>query len=170
MTIGADGHTEPLAAQGGGSLTEQTLLERLGERRAALDKRSAELDMREAVIKAAEKQMQERADALKALEARIAELDSQKKSMEDTQFAALVKMYETMKPQEAAAIFDGLDMGVLQRVAEAMDPRKMSPILAKMSSARAQQLTTALAGADPRAAATTMAATDPGALPQIVGH
>ena len=80
-------------------------------------------------------------------------------------------MYEQMKPQEAASIFDGLDMGVLVKVAKAMNPRKMAPIMAKMSSAKAQELTAKMAEVDPQSAVAPAAATpaDPNALPQIVG-
>ena len=79
-------------------------------------------------------------------------------------------MYETMKPKEAAKIFDTLELDVLLKVARAMNPRKMSPILAAMSPRPA-------AGADhgalPRRRAPADAA-DVGenlsALPQIVGQ
>ena len=151
--------------------TEQTILARLGERRAELDKREADLQIREATVEAAEKQLQDRTDALKALEAKLQALDDQRKAANDAQFAGLVKMYETMKPQEAAPIFDGLDMDVLTRVAKAMDPRKMSAVLAKMSTARAQQLSAALAQPVPSVLAqNSTAAINPNALPQIVGH
>ncbi len=151
------------------SATEQAVLDRLSQRRQDLDKQAAALGLRETLVKAAEQQMQDRADALKALQQQIADLQSQKKSMEDANFAGIVKMYETMKPQEAASIFDGLDMDVLIRVAQAMDARKMSPILAKMVSTRAQQLTMQLADANQESANGTAAA-DPNALPQIVGQ
>jgi flagellar motility protein MotE (MotC chaperone) len=165
----ANGNKTPLTGADGKSLTQDVVLQRLSERRAELDKQAAALNMREAIVEAAEKQMQERADALKALEAQIAALSDQKKAAEDGQFVAIVNMYETMKPQEAAAIFNGLDMAVLARVAKAMSPRKMAPILAKMTSARAQELTTRLAAADTQVA-TAVPAADPNALPQIVGH
>jgi flagellar motility protein MotE (MotC chaperone) len=169
--LDADGHPEPLSGPGGSSLTENTLLQRLAQRRAELDKREADLNLRQAIVEAAEKQMGARADALKALEAQISALSEQKNAMEDSQFAGVVKMYEEMKPQDAASIFDGLDMGVLLRVARAMDPRKMAPILAKMSAARAQQLTAQLAANDPQTASIApVAAADPNALPQIVGQ
>jgi flagellar motility protein MotE (MotC chaperone) len=168
MAVDSSGRLAPLT-DGHVSPTEQQLIDRLNQRSAELDKLAASLDMRSAVIKAAEQQMQERADKLKALQQQIQGLEDQKKSMQDARFAGIVKMYETMKPQQAAAIFDGLDMNVLLRVAEAMDPRKMSPILAQMASDKAEQLTTrmAAAGAD-----TAMATTqpDPAGLPQIVGH
>jgi len=170
MHIDASGHKVPLASANGGSLTQDVVLQRLAERRGELDKREAALNMREAIVQAAEKQMQDRADALKSLETQIAALADQKKAAEDAQFVAIVNMYETMKPQEAAAIFNGLDMSVLARVAKAMNPRKMAPVLAKMTSAKAQELTTRLAAEDTPPVAAPAAPTDPNALPQIVGH
>jgi flagellar motility protein MotE (MotC chaperone) len=168
--VGPTGQALPIAAVGNVSPTEQKLIDRLNQRSTDLDKLAGSLATREAVIQAAEKQMQARADALKSLQDQIQALQDQKKSMQGTQFAGVVKMYETMKPQQAAAIFDGLDMGVLIRVAEAMDPRKMSAVLAQMSSVRAQQLTTQMAADDPAAGDQAAATPDPGALPQIVGR
>jgi flagellar motility protein MotE (MotC chaperone) len=171
MKIDANGQMVPVASADGGSLTQDILLQRLGERRAELDKREAALNMREAIVAAAEKQMNAQAEALKTLQGQIAALSDQKKAMQDEQFTAIVKMYETMKPQDAASIFDGLEMDVLARVTKAMDPRKMSLILAKMTAARAQELTTQLAAADMRANTPVAGGTsDPNALPQIVGH
>jgi len=172
MTTDSAGHPETLADATGTASTDDIILQRLAQRRAELDKREADLKMREAIVAAAEKQMAERGDALKALEAQITALSQQKQAMQDDQFAGIVKLYENMKPQEAATIFDGLDLTVLLRVAKAMDPRKMSPILAKMTAARAQELTMQLAAGDPTSppASTTVATADPNALPQIVGH
>jgi flagellar motility protein MotE (MotC chaperone) len=83
-------------------------------------------------------------------------------------------MYEQMKPGEAATIFNDLDMQVLVKVAGGMNPRKMAPILAKMTSVRAQALTLALAAIEPEP--TVAVVTPPvgpqdlSALPQIVGQ
>ena len=54
-------------------------------------------------------------------------------------------MYETMKPRDAAKIFDRLDVSVLLEVASQINPRNMSEILAQMSPERAEQLTVELA-------------------------
>jgi flagellar motility protein MotE (MotC chaperone) len=172
MTTDVSGKTVTVAEATGTAPTDDTILQRLGERRAELDKREADIKMREAIVAAAEKQLVERGDALKALEAQIAALSQQKQAMEDQQFAGVVKLYENMKPQDAATIFNGLDLPVLLRVAKAMDPRKMSPILAKMAATRAQELTMQLAAVDtdPAPTVSSVAAVDPNALPQIVGH
>jgi flagellar motility protein MotE (MotC chaperone) len=74
-----------------------------------------------------------------------------------------------MKPKDAAAIFDQLEMPVLLRVARAMSPRKMAPILAAMSTTKAKDLTSSLA-ADEGQQTVSVGEADPAALPQIVGH
>lgn len=149
--------------------SEAQLLGRLGERRDTLDSREKELEMRMALVEAAEKRLDERTATLKAIEAKINALVDEKKSTEKEQFAGIVAMYETMKAKEAATIFNQLDMPVLIRVAQAMNPRKMAPILARMDPLKAKQLTSGLAfeEAEP---SLDVAVEDLNTLPQIVGQ
>jgi flagellar motility protein MotE (MotC chaperone) len=163
------GESVPLVSSDGVPFTEKEVLTRLAERRAELDAFATELEMRMALVEAAEKRLDERKTALEALEARINALVAEKKAMEEGEFKALVGMYETMKPGEAAPIFDKLQMNVLVRLARSMNPRKMAPILAKMSADRAEQLTIAMAALEDAAAEE---AREPGvaSLPQIVGQ
>jgi flagellar motility protein MotE (MotC chaperone) len=169
VTEDANGNLVPLNSEDGTPLTEKALLERLAERRNELDSREAELSMLQALVEAAEKRIDERAVALQELEARINALVDQKKAMEEGEFKALVGMYETMKPGEAAAIFDDLDMNVLLRLARGMNPRKMAPIMAKMSATRAQELTGHMA-VNEGEPTIDVQGVDPAALPQIVGQ
>jgi len=150
--------------------TEKQLLARLADRRSELDALANELDMRSSLVAAAEKRLDERTAELKAMEDRINALVDAQKAAEDEQFKSLVSMYETMKPNDAARIFDALDIDVLLRVGRAMNPRKMAPIMAKMNPQAAQVLTTRLAAADTFDIPPQPAPNDPGALPQIVGH
>ena len=61
------------------------------------------------------------------------------------QFKSLVTMYETMKPKDAARIFDRLDLKILVEVSTQMNPRKMSEVLAQMTPEAAERLTVELA-------------------------
>ncbi len=151
------------------TLTEQALLDRLAARRTELDTYEQELAMRAALVEAAEKRIEERQQTLEAIEAQIATLVEERKEMEAGQFAGIVAMYETMKPKDAANIFNALDIEVLLRVAKMMSPRKMAPILAEMNTMRAQELTVRMASAstDPL---DQMAPEDLAALPQIIGQ
>ena len=63
------------------------------------------------------------------------------------QLAALVSLYEGMKPKAAAAVFDKLDGGTLLELAEHMNPRKLSPIVAAMDPDKASRITNMMIGA-----------------------
>lgn len=151
-------------------VSQGLLVERLGERREELDARQAELDMRLALVEAAEQRLDERTTELKALEARINTMVDQQKAAEEAQFKALVAMYEAMKPKEAALIFDQLEISVLTRVAQAMSPKKMGPVMAKMDPAKAKTLTSVLVAAELPRPQLADAPAPSGELPQIVGQ
>lgn len=129
--------------------TERAVLERLAERRTSLDQLATDLEARRLVVEAAEQRLAERIAGLEAIEARISALVDERKAQDDAQFAALVNMYENMKPKDAAEIFNDLAMDVLLRVAQSMNPRKMSPVMARMDTKKAQDLTLLLAEFEP---------------------
>ncbi|MEO7222288.1 MAG: hypothetical protein ABIY37_07430, partial [Devosia sp.] len=105
------GKIVPLEAAEGDN-SEAALLERLSGRRTELDRREADIDMRIALVEAAEKRLDQRTQDLAALEARVAALVDEKQAAEEEGFKAVVSMYETMKPKDAAKIFDTLSMSV----------------------------------------------------------
>jgi flagellar motility protein MotE (MotC chaperone) len=147
------------SAPGGLSPAERALLERLQERRQDLDARNRDLELRENLIKDAEKRLENRIDELKDVENRI----NGKGGEQAAKFKSLVVMYEGMKPKDAARIFDKLDQGVLVDVANAMNPRKLADVLALMNAEMAQRLTVELA----RRNAATERGLPPGDLPKI---
>jgi flagellar motility protein MotE (MotC chaperone) len=144
---------------------ERALLERLQERRQELDSRSRDLDMRENLIKAAEKRIDAKAMELKDLQSKVDTSVGNRDAAEASRFKSIVAMYENMKPKDAARIFDRLDLKVLIEVTTQMNPRKMSDILGQMAPESAERLTVELAN---RASAQ---ARTPGAneLPKIEG-
>jgi flagellar motility protein MotE (MotC chaperone) len=117
----------------------------LQDRRQELDTRARELDIRENLIQSAEKRVEARLNELKDVEARIKVETQQKDDAEASRLKGLVTMYETMKPRDAAKIFNGLDSDVLLEVVSRINPRQMSEILAQMSADVAQHLTIELA-------------------------
>ncbi len=125
--------------------SQGALLEALSKRREAIDARSAQLDDREQLLKAAEKRMEDRIAELKRLEAAISEADKRKADEEGGKLKELVTMYENMKPKEAARIFEKLDAEVLLDVASRMKPRQLSVVLGLMAPDAAQKLTVSLA-------------------------
>jgi len=144
---------------------ERAILERLQERRQELDARARELDIRESLIQGAEKRMDARLNELKDVEGRIKVETQQKDDAEAARLKGLITMYESMKPRDAAKIFDGLDSSVLLEVASKINPRTMAEILAQMSADVAQHLTVELASK-----AQQVASGGPGDLPKIQGQ
>lgn len=124
---------------------EADVLQKLGERRASLDARERDLGLREQLLLAAEKQVDARVQELKVLEQKLEVMMSKRNGEEEAQTAALVKTYETMKPDSAARIFNKLDRTILLDVASRMKPAKIATILAAMDPPRAQDLTVMLA-------------------------
>ena len=129
------------------SLTEEEIavLQKLTARREELDRREHEIELRENLLAAAEKRLDGKLAELKNLQGTVSGLLKKHDAEEETKLAQLVKMYEIMKPKEAAVIFEKLDMTVLLDVVERMREQKSGPIIAKMDPAKAEQLTMALA-------------------------
>ena len=131
---------------GGKTETEEALLGHLGERRKALDDREQQLKLRESLLAAAEKRLEDKVRELKALEQQVDTAVTRKQEEKSAELGRLITMYENMKPKDAAKVFDRLAMNVLVDVVRKMNPRKMAPILAKMTPEAAERLTVELAG------------------------
>jgi flagellar motility protein MotE (MotC chaperone) len=147
------------------SASERALLERLQARRQELEARAREIDIRENLLKSAEKRIEGRVEELKGVEARIATKTEQKNEAEVARFKGIITMYEGMKPKDAAKVFDRLEMPVLFEIASQIAPRKMSDILGLMSPEAAERLTVELA----RRAGTDKSASSTADLPKIEG-
>lgn len=127
------------------SAAEVQVLERLRERRDAIASKEADLVEREALLRAAESKVDRKIDELRDLESSIAALLKQYDAQEQAQIDSLVKIYSSMKPKEAAPIFDELDMDILLKVIDNMKERKSAPIIARMNPDRVSDLTARLA-------------------------
>jgi flagellar motility protein MotE (MotC chaperone) len=187
--------------------SERAILEGLATRRDDLDKRAHDLDLRAKLLEAAEKRLTDRLNQLQSIETQLgggtadapaassapgaapaggqAAGSGQAAAMDD-KLAALVSLYESMKPKAAAAVFDKLDGGTLLELAEHMNPRKLSPIVAAMDPDKASRITNMMIGArearkrvvvqveqttpvaDPTPSPDETAPTDASQLPQIM--
>jgi flagellar motility protein MotE (MotC chaperone) len=139
------GTTIPMESGHIASAGERGVLERLHDRSQQLDARDREMDMRENLIKAAEKRLEAKVAELKDVENRVNTAVDNRDKAEAERFKGIVAMYENMKPKDAARIFDRLDMAILVDVSTQINPRKMSDILAQMTPDAAEKLTVELA-------------------------
>ena len=126
------------------SPAEAAIGERIAAQREVLERRARELDLREELIAAAERRLAER-EAKAEAAAQAAAAGGRAGPTPDESLRRLTSLYETMRPKEAARVFDRLTLEVLVPLAETMNPRRLSEIMAVMSAESAERLTIALA-------------------------
>lgn len=117
----------------------------LTERRKEIEKKEKNLQVREALLQAAEQEMDKKVTELNKLKKEIEALLGVKTEEEEKSIERLVKIYEGMKPANAAAVFNTLDIDVLIAVMTKMSERKVSPILSAMNPERARTVTIMMA-------------------------
>lgn len=160
-THASDGHGEaPKADNGPDSFVSDTpgividdhlsnvqieLLQKLAERRDELNRWEQDIQLKETVLAATEKRIDEKISQIENMQYHVTNMLEQYSEKEDTKISSLVKIYENMKPKDAARIFDEVDMPVLLLVIDKMSERKVAPILAGMDPKKAKELTVELA-------------------------
>jgi flagellar motility protein MotE (MotC chaperone) len=144
--------------------SERAVLESLQSRRQEIEARAREIDIRESLIKSAEKRVEGRLEEVKATEARISAVGQQKNEADAARFKGIITMYEGMKPKDAAKVFDRLELPVLFEIASQIAPRKMADIMGQMQPEAAERLTVELA----RRASGSLSSS-PNDLPKIDG-
>ncbi len=127
------------------SSVKMELFQDLSERRKAVEEKEKQLAAREALLKAGERELDQKFRELTVLKKEIEGLLQQQSDEEQARIKSLVTIYENMKPKEAARVFDTLDMDVLVSIISRMAERKVSPVLAEMNPERARAVTIILA-------------------------
>lgn len=145
VTLPEEDWAEPAAVDLEFAAHPRELLAEMSERRDMLDARENALNHREALVLAAEKQVEEKIAELTVLRDEIEVLLGKQSEAEEARLQSLVKVYEGMKAKDAATIFNTLDMEILLQVVARMSERKTAPILAEMEPERARDLTVLLA-------------------------
>ena len=127
------------------SPSERAILERLQARRQELEQRAREVEIRESLLKAAERRIESKVEEVRSNDAKTGAAAAQKAEADAARFKGIITMYEGMKPKDAAKVFDRLEMNVLYDIASQIAPRKMADILGLMQPEAAERLTVELA-------------------------
>ncbi|WP_439549740.1 MotE family protein [Falsiroseomonas sp.] len=135
----------PAAAPAVAASATDAMAAGLRARREALEDRERAIATREALLAVAEQRLAARLSELTALQGRLEQADIDARDREESHWRTMAKLYETMRPREAAAVFNELDLPVLVQVVERMNDRKAAPVLGAMLPDRVRQLTVELA-------------------------
>lgn len=124
---------------------KEEVFQDLKKRRDDLDQRDKKLSEREALLEAAQKELDKKVTEMEGVRDELKDLLKQQTAEEATRIQSLVKIYSGMKPKDAARIFNTLDTDILMDVIGSMTESKAGPIIALMDADRAKALTTLLA-------------------------
>jgi flagellar motility protein MotE (MotC chaperone) len=134
-----------LAKEAGLSPAELQVLQNLGARRGQLDQREADLSTQLALLAAAEAKLDAKSKVLIQLKTDVQALLAQANGREATEVDRLVKVYEGMKPKDAALRMAVLEDSVRLPIAAKMKERSLSAIIGLMPPQDAKKLTESLA-------------------------
>lgn len=132
----------------GVSRSEMTLLEDLRRRREELEARERQAALREQLLVATEQRIDRKIADLRKIEEHVGALVARHEEQQDSRIASIVKVYETMKPKDAAPVFQRLALEIQADVATRMKEAKMAALLSQMTPEAAEILTTHLATRD----------------------
>ncbi|WP_262691469.1 MotE family protein [Kordiimonas aestuarii] len=124
---------------------EMELITQLRERRQELEARETKLDLQEQLLASTEKRINDKIAQLQVLETRIKEHLRIFEQAEDEKLASIVKVYETMKPKDAAPRFEALALQTQIDLVTRMKPSKVAALMGEMTPSKASVLTTELA-------------------------
>ena len=124
---------------------ELGVLQSLSKRREQLNTRERDLDQREKLLQVAEKKVEQKVSELTVLKKQLEDLLGKQQQAEGDNIKQLVKIYENMKPSDAATIFNDLQGDVLLKIISAMSERKSALVLAAMDPTRARDISSRIA-------------------------
>lgn len=132
---------DQLAKEAGMSANELNILQSLGTRRAELDQREAQLNSRAQLVDAADSKLDARITQLQSLKTQIQDLINQASKTSEQDTVRMVKVYESMKPKDAAAVLTAMSDDVRLPIVAGMKDRSLAAILGAMSPDAARDLT-----------------------------
>ena len=118
----------------------ELMLQALSEERDLLNSQKERLAERKAEIEIAEEKLAIDQANLLDLKAELEEMFDRIQKAQTDDVDRLVALYAAMKPKEAAAIMDDLDIEVSVMVLATMPERDAAPILAKLNRTRARAI------------------------------
>jgi flagellar motility protein MotE (MotC chaperone) len=134
----------------------QAVMDTLEKKRQSLQAKEAELKKEQAHLEALKSQIEDKIATLTKIQKKIeddlnrkdalaSQAQQQKKAEEQKHIKQLVKIYTSMKPRNAAAIVDKMDLKVVFEIFRAMRGQQAGQILTYVSKERAATITEWLA-------------------------
>ena len=125
--------------------SEKQLLQQLRKRRTEIESNKDELPAEKMALESIKQYIDNRLDVLENLQNKLKPQFNNNNQNDGKKIQKLVKVYESMKPKEAAKIFNDLQIGVLVEMTLSMKESRLAAILSEMKPEKARELTSILA-------------------------
>ena len=125
--------------------SEKQLLQQLRKRRKQIESDKDELPAEKMALESIKQHIDNRLDVLENLQNKLKPQFNSNNQNDGKKILKLVKVYESMKPKEAAKIFNDLQIGVLVEMTLSMKESRLAAILSEMKPEKARELTSILA-------------------------
>ncbi len=123
------------------SCTDPALRAAIAEQKADVTARTRHLGEAEAVLAAAETRATAQIQRLSAIKRDVEALMQQRSNLQAEDLKRMVTIYETMKPRDAARIFNDLETDIIIDVLDRMAERRSAPIIAELEDGKAREVT-----------------------------
>jgi flagellar motility protein MotE (MotC chaperone) len=119
---------------------------KLNDRRKELDAREAELGRAETELQAQKANLELRLNELEKTRKDISQILEEKVQSDDKKVDALVQMYSSMKPQQAAKVLEAMDEDLAVEIIGRMKKKSAAEVMNLMKSEKAQAFSEKYAG------------------------
>lgn len=124
---------------------EIDILKRLADRRNRLLEWEEELEVKANVLSLTEEKIDKKLEELRVLKKKVEEALREYRKEEDKKTQSLVKIYENMKPKNAADIMAKMNINNILPIVDKMKEKNAAEILGKMDPRIAKEITSRLA-------------------------
>lgn len=118
----------------------------LQQKELDIQRREDQLKEKEDHLAKVEKEVEQKIKELLAVQKEIQASRNEKQESENAKVRSLAKIYGTMKPKEAAKLFENLDDKLVMGIISTMTPDEAAAILALMDVKKAAKISEALSG------------------------
>jgi len=123
------------------SCTDPALRAAIAEQKTDVAARTRHLTEAEAVLSATETRATAQIQRLGEIKREVEALMQQRSNLQQEDLRRMVTIYETMKPRDAARIFNDLETDIIIDVLDRMPERRSAPIIAELEDTKAREVT-----------------------------
>jgi hypothetical protein len=120
----------------------------LSKRSTDLNKKEQDIELKQAALTAIETKLNQKIQQIQLEQQKLEKIKEVYSERQSTEIKSLANIYSNMKPRDAAAIFDQLDMPLLVKIVSAMKERSVAQVVSQMNPSKVRDLSIELSNSN----------------------